>query len=70
VKDSEENIVKSINEKMSWWRESRFGMFIHWGLYSILAKGEWVMYIDRIPVKEYEKLGVSSIPSALMQRIG
>ena len=70
MKDSEENIVKSINEKMSWWRESRFGMFIHWGLYSILAKGEWVMYIDRIPVKEYEKLGVSSIPSALMQRIG
>ncbi len=48
--------MKSINEKMSWWRESRFGMFIHWGLYSILAKGEWVMYIDRIPVKEYEKL--------------
>jgi len=31
-------------------------MFIHWGLYSILAKQEWVMHTDRIPVPEYEKL--------------
>ena len=31
-------------------------MFIHWGLYSILAKQEWVMHTDRIPVEEYEKL--------------
>ena len=44
------------DERMKWWRESRFGMFIHWGIYSILEKGEWIMYIDRIPVKEYEKL--------------
>ena len=31
-------------------------MFIHWGLYSILAKQEWVMHTDRIPVADYEKL--------------
>ncbi len=31
-------------------------MFVHWGLYSLNAKGEWVMYNERIPVKEYEKL--------------
>ena len=31
-------------------------MFIHWGLYSIVAKQEWVMHADRIPVSEYEKL--------------
>lgn len=44
------------NNSINWWSESRFGMFIHWGIYSLMAKGEWVMYIDRIPVKEYEKL--------------
>jgi alpha-L-fucosidase len=33
-----------------------FGMFIHWGLYSIIGKQEWVMHTDRIPVPEYEKL--------------
>src|SRR5258708_32397110 len=38
------------------YQDSRFGMFIHWGLYSILAKEEWVMHTDRIPVPEYEKL--------------
>lgn len=31
-------------------------MFIHWGLYSILARGEWVMHNERIPVSEYELL--------------
>ena len=44
------------NEKKTWWSESKFGMFVHWGIYSLKAKGEWVMYQDRIPVKEYEKL--------------
>ncbi len=44
------------NDKLSWWREARLGMFIHWGLYSLMAQGEWVMYFKRIPVKEYEKL--------------
>ncbi len=41
---------------MKWWREARFGMFIHWGLYSQLGRHEWVMYRERIPVKEYEEL--------------
>jgi alpha-L-fucosidase len=52
--------------RMAWWRESRFGMFIHWGLYSVPAgtwKGkiypgaaEWLMYSAQIPVKDYEPL--------------
>ncbi|MFD1673688.1 alpha-L-fucosidase [Alicyclobacillus fodiniaquatilis] len=42
-------------ERKKWWRESRFGMFIHWGLYSQLGRGEWVQYNERIPVREYEK---------------
>jgi alpha-L-fucosidase len=37
-------------------QDIRFGMFIHWGLYSIIGKQEWVMHTDRIPVAEYEKL--------------
>lgn len=41
---------------LNWFQDIRFGMFIHWGLYSILAKHEWIMHIDRIPVAEYEKL--------------
>ena len=44
------------NERMKWWSEARFGMFIHWGLYSLLGRGEWVMLVERIPVSEYAKL--------------
>ena len=52
--------------RLNWWREARFGLFIHWGLYSIAAGAwngrewpgiaEWLMYRAEIPVREYEKL--------------
>lgn len=41
---------------LGWFQDARFGMFIHWGLYSLLARGEWVMHLERIPVSEYEPL--------------
>lgn len=37
-------------------KEARLGMFIHWGLYSRLGRGEWVMCRDRIPHEEYARL--------------
>jgi alpha-L-fucosidase len=50
-------------EKMEWWREARFGLFIHWGVYAIPAgtyhgreinkAGEWIMNRAKIPVAEY-----------------
>ena len=49
-------------ERMKWWHEARFGMFIHWGLYAQLGRHEWVMNRERIPLKEYEKLSWSWKP--------
>lgn len=43
-------------EARKWFQEARFGMFIHWGVYSVLGNGEWVMQREEIPVAEYEKL--------------
>lgn len=40
----------------SWFREAEYGMFIHYGLYSLLEKGEWVQLRDTIPVAEYAQL--------------
>ncbi len=37
-------------------QDAKFGMFIHWGVYSVLADGEWVMQIRRFPVSTYERL--------------
>src|ERR1700731_5301193 len=42
--------------RMQWWHEARFGMFVHWGLYSVLGRHEWVMESEGIPVADYEQL--------------
>jgi alpha-L-fucosidase len=60
--------------RIAWWREAKFGMFIHWGLYSVPAgvwKGkahptgysEWIMFGEKIPVKEYELLAKEFNPT-------
>ena len=48
--------------RLEWFRKARFGMFIHWGLYSQLGRHEWVMNRERIPVAEYEQLADSFKP--------
>ena len=56
--------------RMQWWREAKFGMFIHWGLYSVTAGewngkadyGEWIMCNCKIPVKEYARLATQFNP--------
>ncbi len=42
--------------RMQWWHEAKFGMFVHWGLYSVLGRHEWVMENEGIPIAEYEPL--------------
>jgi alpha-L-fucosidase len=49
-------------ERLRWWQEARFGMFVHWGLYSQLGRHEWVMNRERIPLAEYEPLADSWHP--------
>jgi len=43
-------------EARRWFQDAKFGMFIHWGVYSVLADGEWVMNNRKIGIHEYEKL--------------
>jgi len=50
------SLGQASDERMQWWHEARFGMFIHWGLYSIPAHGEWIMYQENIPFEEYKVL--------------
>jgi len=55
----------SANQRLQWWREARFGMFIHWGVYAVPAGefrghridhiGEWIMNRAKIPVLEYQQ---------------
>jgi alpha-L-fucosidase len=42
--------------RIAWWREAKFGLFMHWGVYSIPGRGEWAQWNEQIPVNEYAKL--------------
>ena len=41
--------------RMAWWRDAKFGLFIHWGLYAIPADGEWHMRNKMMPLADYKK---------------
>ena len=58
----EQRAERSRAARMKWWREARFGMFIHWGLYSQLGRNEWAMNRERVPLREYEPLAASWKP--------
>jgi len=47
---------KDAAARIAWWRDAKFGLFMHWGVYSILGRGEWVQWQEQIPVDEYAKL--------------
>jgi alpha-L-fucosidase len=63
----QKDFAPSHEHRMKWWREARFGMFIHWGVYSVPAGvwngtnvsrsgAEWIMNRGRIPMADYQKL--------------
>ena len=71
VQDSEANARR--DARMQWWREARFGMFIHWGLYAIPAGtwngkrvpdgGDWIMNTARIPITDYGQVAAQFNPT-------
>jgi alpha-L-fucosidase len=71
IQDTETSAQR--DARMQWWREARFGMFIHWGLYSIPAGtwngkqvpsiGEWIMNTGSIPVADYKALAPKFNPT-------
>src|SRR6266700_1894743 len=46
-----------------WFQDSKFGLFIHWGVYSVLGEGEWVMNNKKMSISEYEPLAARFNPS-------
>src|SRR5512147_213143 len=58
------------DKRMAWFREARFGLFIHWGVYSVPAGewqgktnyGEWFMEETKMPVSQYEKFAAQFNP--------
>ena len=44
------------DSRMAWWHDAKFGMFIHWGLYSAIGQHEWAKENEGVPLLEYERL--------------
>lgn len=51
-------------DRTRWWRDARFGMFIHFGVYAVPARGEWVQSNERIPAEDYRKYVDAFLPEA------
>ncbi len=49
-------------KQVTWWRDAKFGIFVHWGLYAIPARGEWYMYNDKVSPEDYAKLAAEFHP--------
>ena len=45
---------EAYRRRVDWYTQARFGMFLHWGLYAIPARGEWVRSVERIPSEAYD----------------
>ena len=46
-------------QSREWFQDSKFGLFIHWGPYSVLEKGEWILEKSKLFLEDYENLAVS-----------
>src|SRR3954470_20880250 len=57
-KPSESNL-----KARQWFQDSKFGLFIHWGVYSVLGDGEWVMNNRKMPIADYEPLAARFNPT-------
>jgi len=55
--------IPPYDERMKWFHRARFGMFIHWGLYSLTGRGEWTFFLERMNLRDYEKLADKFKPS-------
>ncbi|MHB1001481.1 MAG: alpha-L-fucosidase [Armatimonadota bacterium] len=56
-------IEKDRERRLEWFKAARFGMFVHWGLYSLIGRHEWAMNLEGIPIEEYEPYADAWKPS-------
>ncbi len=49
-------------KEMKWWRDAKFGVFVHWGLYAIPARGEWYMFNEKVSPEDYARLAAEFHP--------
>ncbi|HEY2859710.1 MAG TPA: alpha-L-fucosidase, partial [Terracidiphilus sp.] len=56
------------DQRLQWWHQARFGMFIHWGLYSVIGQHEWARENEGVPLLQYELLAKNFHPKPNVAR--
>lgn len=52
----EQQIAASRDARMQWWRDARFGMFVHYGAHTLIGRNEWAMAIENWKIEDYEEV--------------
>jgi len=60
---SDISVDESRERRLAWFRDARFGMFVHWGCYAVLGRGEQIMSRDMMPLNEYAELAARFHPA-------
>ncbi len=63
VNAAEYQPTKENLEAREWFQDARFGLFVHWGVYSVLGRGEWTLHRHKMTLDEYEKLPAQFNPT-------
>ena len=66
----ERELARTRPQRMDWWKKARFGMFIHYGLYSLMGRHEWVQVQENIPKEEYELLPKIFVKDRIFKELG
>ncbi|MGN1409454.1 MAG: alpha-L-fucosidase [Eubacteriales bacterium] len=57
-------------EDIRWWRDAKFGLFIHWGVYAVIGRGEWAYHNEKINEDEYRRIAMEEFrPNRSAQKI-
>src|SRR6202167_3003087 len=72
AQDVESHVAPTADQvrRMQWWHAAKFGMFIHFGVYSTIGRHEWVMEDEAIPVVEYAPHAATFNPVKNSARLG
>ena len=64
ARTSKDGVRRARQARLAWWHRARFGLFVHWGCYSVLGRGEQVLLRDFMPLAEYRPLAERFHPAA------
>lgn len=55
-------------KQKKWWQDAKLGLFIHWGVYSVIGKGEWAYFNEKIPEQQYREIAEKNLNQREVQK--